>query len=144
MSDGIGPVTLTEGQPAAAPEGTTATAPEVSTGQAQSQTDAGQGQASTAPATPDEPTFFDPNSIPEELKPAYKQMQAAFTKKMQGISGDKQKIEAYNAFMSDPIGQMQSGGPTIWVQSDSGGSSGGNQSRSTSARTAAMGTAILG
>jgi len=34
-------------------------------------------------------------------------MQAAFTKKMQGLSGDRQKIEAYNQFMQDPIGQMQ-------------------------------------
>jgi hypothetical protein len=34
-------------------------------------------------------------------------MQAAFTKKMQGISAHKQKIEAYDQFMRDPIGQMQ-------------------------------------
>jgi hypothetical protein len=109
MPDGQAPITLTEGQAAPAPsEGTTATAPEVNVGQATAPTDPGQGQAQpAAPAMPEEPSFFDPNQIPEELKPAYKQMQSAFTKKMQGLSGEKQKIEAYNAFMSDPIGQMQ-------------------------------------
>lgn len=109
MSDGTGPVTLTEGQAAPTPDpGTTPTAPVVDTGQATAPTDTGQGQAQVAaPATPDEPSFFDPNSIAPELMPAYKQMQSAFTKKMQGISGEKQKIEAYNAFMQDPIGQMQ-------------------------------------
>ena len=106
MADSTGPVTLTDGQAAPAPvEGTTGVAPEVSSGQAPA--DTGQGQAQAAPATPEEPSFFDPNQIPEELKPAYKQMQSAFTKKMQGLSGEKQKIEAYNSFMADPIGQMQ-------------------------------------
>lgn len=106
--EGQAPVTLTEGQAAPAPaEGTPQAAPEVNTGQASTPADPGQGQAQAAPATPEEPTFFDPNSIPEELKPAYKQMQSAFTKKMQGISGERQKIEAYNNFMTDPIGQMQ-------------------------------------
>ena len=102
------PVTLTEGQAAPAPAaGTTdPVAPTVNAGQAQGQIDSGQGQA-PAPIIPDEPTFFDPNQLPEELKPAYKQMQSAFTKKMQGISGDRQKIDAYNNFMADPIGQMQ-------------------------------------
>ena len=108
MSDGTSPVTLTEGQAAPAPsEGTPQAAPEVDTGQATAPTEPGQGQAQAAPSAPAEPTFFDPNQIPEELKPAYKQMQSAFTKKMQSLSGDRQKIEAYDNFMSDPIGQMQ-------------------------------------
>lgn len=109
MSDeGQGPVTMPEGITPAAPvdTGTTPAAPEVSTGQAPSQPSPDTGQAASAPQA-EEPTFFDPSTLAEELKPAYKQMQAAFTKKMQGISGDKQKIEAYNQFMSDPIGQMQ-------------------------------------
>lgn len=108
MSDGTSPVTLTEGQAAPAPsEGTLQAAPDVDTGQATAPTEPGQGQAQVAPSAPAEPTFFDPNQIPEELKPAYKQMQSAFTKKMQSLSGDRQKIEAYDNFMSDPIGQMQ-------------------------------------
>jgi len=86
--------------------GTTAAAPDASTGQATGKTSPDTGQAATAPAT-EEPTFFDPSTLSEELKPAYKQMQAAFTKKMQAISGDRQKIDAYDQFMRDPIGQMQ-------------------------------------
>lgn len=104
--EGTSPVTLTEGQPAPEPNiGTIVPEPVISdTGQASA--DTGQGQAQ-APTTPDEPTFFDPSTLTEELKPAYKQMQAAFTKKMQALSEDRQKIDAYNSFMSDPIGQMQ-------------------------------------
>jgi hypothetical protein len=39
-------------------------------------------------------SFFDPNSVPDELKPAYKQMQAAFTKKTQEIAQAKKEAEA--------------------------------------------------
>lgn len=52
-------------------------------------------------------TFFDPNDLPDELIPAYKQMQASYTKKMQNISGNKEKLEAYDAFAADPIGTLQ-------------------------------------
>ncbi len=75
--------------------------------------DGGDGQpavaaaGTTEPGTQAEPTFFDPKSIPEELMPAYKQMQSAWTKKMQGISDGNKKIEAYDAFYSDPQGQLQ-------------------------------------
>lgn len=41
-----------------------------------------------------EEAFFDPNAIPEELKPAYKQMQAAFTKKTQEIAEQRKQAEA--------------------------------------------------
>ena len=108
MSDeGQGPVTMPEGITPAAPASAeiTAPAPEASTGQAPSQPSPETGQA-TAPQA-EEPTFFDPSTLAPELMPGYKQMQAAFTKKMQAISGEKQKIEAYNQFMADPIGQMQ-------------------------------------
>ena len=53
----------------------------------------------------DEESFFDPNSVPEELKPAYKQMQAAFTKKTQEIAQArkeseelKQRADAYSKY----------------------------------------------
>jgi hypothetical protein len=51
-------------------------------------------------------TFFDPNAIPEELQPAYKNMQAEFTRKMQGIADQRQKAEVYDQFMSDPRGSL--------------------------------------
>ena len=59
------------------------------------------------PAPPEEDTFFDPTSVPDELQPAYKNMQADYTKKMQAIREDRQKIEAYNAFNSNPMGEIQ-------------------------------------
>lgn len=109
MSDGQAPVTIPEGMTPAAPEvdtGATTAAPPVSSGQAPDRQLPDPGQAGGAPQA-EEPTFFDPSTVPEELKPAYKQMQSAFTKKMQGLSGSKQKIEAYDQFMADPVGQMQ-------------------------------------
>ncbi len=52
-----------------------------------------------------EESFFDPNQVPEELKPAYKQMQAAFTKKTQEAAeirkqseSFKQQAEAYKKY----------------------------------------------
>lgn len=103
MPDPQGPVTLTEGQPAPAPaEGTTQPAQPVASGQAQG--DPGQA-APAAPAT--EPSFFDVNSVDPSLLPAYKQMQGAFTKKMQEISQNRQKIEAYDNFTRDPVGSLQ-------------------------------------
>ena len=39
-------------------------------------------------------SFFDPNQVPEELKPAYKQMQSAFTKKTQEIANAKKESES--------------------------------------------------
>lgn len=40
-------------------------------------------------------SFFDPNNVPEELKPAYKQMQAAFTKKTQEAAEIRKQAETY-------------------------------------------------
>jgi hypothetical protein len=79
------------------------------------------GQAPNAPATAQasdpasgssaasaqDETFFDPKEIPAELMPAYKLMQRAFTRKTQAIAQDRNKVEAYDRFMSDPVGQMQ-------------------------------------
>lgn len=41
-----------------------------------------------------EDSFFDPQSVPEELVPAYKQMQAAFTKKTQEAAQQRKEAEA--------------------------------------------------
>lgn len=64
-------------------------------------------QGSVEAVSSHEDTFFDPNNVPEELRGAYKQMQGAFTKKTQAIAEQRKKVEAYDSFMSDPIGQMQ-------------------------------------
>jgi len=61
--------------------------------------DAGQAPS---PPQPTEPTFFDPATVPPELLPAYKQMQGAFTKKAQEIARERDKVNAFNAFLSNP------------------------------------------
>lgn len=104
------PMTPAEGQAEAAPwsgQGQADTAPEPQSGQAQAPHSQDQGQAPESTPATDEPSFFDPNNLPPELMPAYKQMQAAFTTKTQDISRQKQKIEAYDAFMRDPVSQIQ-------------------------------------
>ena len=52
-----------------------------------------------------EETFFDPESIKgkPELESAYKQMQRAFTEKTSSLKSQKQKVEAYDAFMANPL-----------------------------------------
>lgn len=101
--DGITEPTSDDGQ---VPDGSSPTdsttdgAPVVTDGQP---ADGGQPDG---PTTKEE-TFFDPESVDEALLPAYKGMQAAFTKKMQGLSEGKQKIEAFDKFQADPVGQMQ-------------------------------------
>lgn len=42
-------------------------------------------------------SFFDPTTVPDELKPAYKQMQAAFTKKTQALAEKSKETETLRA-----------------------------------------------
>lgn len=101
-----GPATGGEGQAATAPEGTTGAAPETTEGQAAQDGSTGTSTA-TAPSAPEEETFFDPKTVPPELLPAYKQMQKAFSKKTQTIAQQRQKLEAYDAFMTDPTTNLK-------------------------------------
>ncbi len=101
-----GPVTGGEGQAATAPEGTTGTAPATTEGQAAQDGDKGTSTV-TAPSVTEEETFFDPKTVPPELLPAYKQMQKAFSKKTQTIAQQRQKLEAYDAFMTDPTTNLK-------------------------------------
>lgn len=55
----------------------------------------------------EEPTFIDPKNLPPELQAHYKEMQKAFSKKMEALSKDRAKIEAYDAFSHDPVGNLQ-------------------------------------
>lgn len=67
-------------------------------------------QTTTTPGTAaasGEDTFFDPTTLDANLVPAYKQMQRAFSKKMEEVKAGRQKIEAYDAFSRDPLGQIQ-------------------------------------
>lgn len=96
-------------------EGTPA-APAAGTGQATpaAQPPTGPQTSPTIPAAapgPADPTFFDPTDLDPTLRESYKGMQGAFTKKMQALSkqGDDQQqaIEAYRAFMADPVANAQ-------------------------------------
>jgi hypothetical protein len=51
-------------------------------------------------------TFTDPKDLPPELMTHYKRMQGSFTKKMQSIKGDVDKIALVNQFNSDPRGTL--------------------------------------
>ena len=82
---------------------------DIATGQslAGEQTISNPIQAEPGNAAPSEDSFFDPNDLTDELMPAYKQMQAAYTKKAQAIAAEKHKIEAYNNFEQNPMESLQ-------------------------------------
>lgn len=72
----------------------------------------GAGQSAAAgqgDAPPAEDTFFDPRDLESkpELQAAYKNMQRAFTKRMQELSQHRQKIAVYDQFQRDPAGTLQ-------------------------------------
>lgn len=48
-----------------------------------------------------EESFIDPATLPEELKPHWKRMHGTFARKMGEINKSKEKIEAYDRFMTD-------------------------------------------
>jgi len=60
------------------------------------------------PAAATEESFYpDPHTIPEDLKPYYKGMQGAFTKKMQSFKAQADKIAAYDAFNQNPRAALE-------------------------------------
>lgn len=50
----------------------------------------------------DSSQFVDPKKLPKELRPAFKKMQAAFTKKMQGVSDLRRKAQALDQLAANP------------------------------------------
>lgn len=85
--------TITE---TSAEESTQESTPEVDQAQAEADSSGEESSQEGKSETDqgDEDSFFDPNTVPEELKPAYKQMQAAFTKKTQEIAQARKEAEA--------------------------------------------------
>ncbi len=86
------------GQTPIGSETTTVSAPAEQPGKSVDNTQTSQ----TTPVVED--SFFDPKSIEgkPELQAAYKQMQSAWTKKMQSVSANKQKLDAYDRFQQNP------------------------------------------
>jgi hypothetical protein len=108
MEDATGTASTETGKPTSDlnAKGTT----EAGTGKADGQpgaTDQTTQSSGTEAGKGEEETFFDPKDLDPALAPAYKQMQKAFTKKMEAIKKDRSKIEAYDAYSKDPVGQMQ-------------------------------------
>lgn len=55
------------------------------------------------PPAPTEERFIDPDELPKELLPHFKKMQASFTRRMQAIASQKEKVNLYD--------QLVAGGP---------------------------------
>ncbi len=103
-------VEIDSGQPNLDPAaaGQPATGPTETTGQpAQPQAVSTAPPSGQAQQTDSGETFFDPSSLSQDLLPAYKQMQASYTKKTQALAKDRHAVEAYNAFMADPQASLQ-------------------------------------
>ena len=49
-----------------------------------------------------EQTFMNPNELPKELLPSFKAMQKSFTRAMQRIAGDRDKVAMYDQLMTNP------------------------------------------
>ena len=95
----------TSGQANVDSTGTTTAAP-VTTDGVSGSTAQTTGNGSVASV---EESFFDPSSIQgkPELELAYKQMQSAWTRKMQGVKASQDKISAYDRFSSDPVNTIK-------------------------------------
>ena len=65
------------------------------------------GTTAEASSGSPEESFFDPTTLSPELLPAYKQMQGHFTKSMQSLKSQKDKIAAYDAFQTNPQATLQ-------------------------------------
>lgn len=99
----------TDGQAAApADTATSAAAPTATDGQGAATGSSADGQAApTAPAPQQFEENFDPKTLPPELQAGYKQMHSAFTKRMQGISQDRDLLDQAKRFQRDPDYQIQ-------------------------------------
>ena len=67
--------------------------------------DAGTTEGKEAP--PKEESFIDPSELPEELKPHWKRMHRAFTKRMEETKDIKDKAALVDQFRSDPNFALQ-------------------------------------
>lgn len=103
-----GTTTVQDGQPAGTAAPATTTQPGPAGGDGQPSATATTTTTSGTSAASGEDTFFDPKDLDPALVPAYKNMQRVFGKKMEEIKAHRQKIDAYDAFSKDPIGQIQS------------------------------------
>ena len=63
----------------------------------------GQPQEGGSEEQKDEvPQFMNPNEVPPELKEAFKRMQRSFTKAMQKLAGEREKVELAEKILENP------------------------------------------
>jgi hypothetical protein len=71
----------------------------------------GQVAQEAAPTREDAFTSVNPDELPPELQPLYKQLQGDYTRKTQSIAQmrkeNEAKIQAYDQFQRDPVGTVQ-------------------------------------
>lgn len=65
------------------------------------ETEEGEGEAEPSEEEKEQ-SFMNPNELPKELLPSFKAMQRSFTRAMQRISSDRDKIAMYDQLMTDP------------------------------------------
>jgi hypothetical protein len=68
------------------------------------------GNAAESPSTTESQQvvqFYNPKDVPPELQDSFKRMQKSYTQAMQSANAYKPKVEAYDSFMADPVGNMQ-------------------------------------
>jgi len=61
----------------------------------------------TQAGTDDANVFYDPTQLPDEMQGLYKEMQGAFTKKMQDFSSRKDDLELMDQFRANPQAVLQ-------------------------------------
>lgn len=116
MAEDVTGTNQPEGQVESAPEnGTTETTPVSASGQPAKE--ASPGTTKQRPHVDDESNVFDPQeyerlikNLPDDLQKQAnalrKSLQGSYTKKAQQIAQERQKVEAYDAFSRDPLGQL--------------------------------------
>lgn len=76
-------------------------APESGVPASSGQMESGAPASGQASETTEE-SFFDPSSLDPALMGGYKEMQGAFTRRMQELAQHRDKIKQYDSFMADP------------------------------------------
>lgn len=94
------PVSNNPTEPVATEPAAAGTTTETTNGIAEGQSGQVTEQAQGAPAE-EQFTDLDPNTLSPELQATYKQLQAAFTKKTQGVAELKKKAEIYDQLAAD-------------------------------------------
>lgn len=100
---------VSQGTSQVPPEGTSTAPPQGTEGRAEGAGAPADGRAPAPEADLD--LGVDPSTLPPEVKglwdQTHRQMKSTFTKRMQELGQYREKVQAYDQFMADPVGQLQ-------------------------------------